>query len=578
MHHAVGPDLPLVRINPWVGCMGAASFTISDQSVDVANTQGEPMRFKTVLAATAIALLASACSRTQAPVTYEMQTVVKGGSKFHGVHGLRFDKDDTLYAVSVIGQSRFKVNTKTGQVETVQAPPEGMADDLAFGPDGTVVWTAIEDGILYAQSPGGPVRKLWEGQRGLNAVSFTRDGKRLFVTLVFYGDALYEIDLAGAKPPRLVVDKPGGLNAFEIGDDGMIYGPLVFGHRIVKVNPDTGAMTTITDEVKDPGALKLDFKGSAYALNNDTELWKIDLKTGKAALFATLPAGADNLALNAAGNIFVSLSETNAIVEVDAQTAAIRYVVEPAPLTSATGLSVQTQDGKDAVYLGDLFGGVKKIDAATGAIEKTPVNIFQAAHVSTTNDHMVVVGQVFGVMQRVDRKTFEVLGNWGKFNSPGDALEAPDGTVIVAETGSGRLLRVTGPEVADRQVIAENLQGPLGLAWAGTDAVYVTESTGGRVTRIALADGAATPVAQGLKQPEGIAVDSDGTLLVVEVDAKQIKRINAQSGEVTVIAANLPIGLSNGPSLYRSVAVSPSAIYFNSDVDNSVYKLVARKP
>ncbi|MEQ1582045.1 MAG: SMP-30/gluconolactonase/LRE family protein [Steroidobacteraceae bacterium] len=536
------------------------------------------MRFKTVLAATAIALLASACSRTQAPVTYEMQTVVKGGSKFHGVHGLRFDKDDTLYAVSVIGQSRFKVNTKTGQVETVQAPPEGMADDLAFGPDGTVVWTAIEDGILYAQSPGGPVRKLWEGQRGLNAVSFTRDGKRLFVTLVFYGDALYEIDLAGAKPPRLVVDKPGGLNAFEIGDDGMIYGPLVFGHRIVKVNPDTGAMTTITDEVKDPGALKLDFKGSAYALNNDTELWKIDLKTGKAALFATLPAGADNLALNAAGNIFVSLSETNAIVEVDAQTAAIRYVVEPAPLTSATGLSVQTQDGKDAVYLGDLFGGVKKIDAATGAIEKTPVNIFQAAHVSTTNDHMVVVGQVFGVMQRVDRKTFEVLGNWGKFNSPGDALEAPDGTVIVAETGSGRLLRVTGPEVADRQVIAENLQGPLGLAWAGTDAVYVTESTGGRVTRIALADGAATPVAQGLKQPEGIAVDSDGTLLVVEVDAKQIKRINAQSGEVTVIAANLPIGLSNGPSLYRSVAVSPSAIYFNSDVDNSVYKLVARKP
>jgi sugar lactone lactonase YvrE len=536
------------------------------------------MRFKTLLAAATIALLASACSRVEPPVAYELQPLVKGGSKFHGVHGLRFDKDDNLFAVSVIGQSRFKVNTKTGQVETVQGPPEGMADDLAFGPDGTVYWTAIEDGILYARSPGGPVRKLWEGQRGLNAVSFTRDGKRLFVTLVFYGDALYEIDLTGAKPPRLVVDKPGGLNAFEIGDDGMIYGPLVFGHRIVKINPDTGVMTTVTDEVKDPGALKLDFKGSAYAINDNTELRKIDLKTGKSVVFATLPAGADNLALNAAGNIFVSLSETNAIVEVDAGTAAIRYVVEPAPLTSATGLSVQTQDGKDSIYLGDLFGGLKLIDGTTGAIEKTPVNIFQAAHVSTTKDRMVVVGQVFGVMQLVDRKTFEVLGNWGKLDSPGDALEAPNGTVIVAETGSGRLLRVTGPEVADREVIAENLQGPVGLAWAGTDAVYVSESAGGRVTRIALADGAATPVAQGLAQPEGVAVDTDGSVLVVEVGAKQIKRINVKTGAATVIAANLALGLGNGPSLFRSVAVSPSAIYFNSDVDNSVYKLVPKRP
>jgi sugar lactone lactonase YvrE len=535
------------------------------------------MRLKTILAMTALAMLSMACSRTEPPLTYELQPLVKGGSKFHGVHGLRFDNDDNLYAVSVIGQSRFKVNTKTGELETVQGPPEGMADDLAFGPDGTVVWTAIEDGILYAQSPGGPVRKVWEGQRGLNAVSFSRDGKRLFVTLVFYGDALYEIDLTGAKPPRLVIDKPGGLNAFELGDDGMIYGPLVFGKRIVKIDPDTGAMTTVSDELEDPGALKLDFKGSAYALNNDTELWKIDLKTGKAALFATLPAGADNLDLDSKGNIFVSLSETNSIVEVDAGTAAIRYVVEPAPLTSATGLSVQTQDGKDTVYLGDLFGGVKRIDGA-GAIEKTPVNLFQPAHVSTTADRMVVVGQVFGVIQLLDRKTFEVLGNWGKFNSPGDALEEPSGTILVAETGSGRLLRVTGPEEADREVIAENLQGPVGLAWAGAEAVYVSETTGGRVTRIALADGAATLVAQGLAQPEGIAVDTDGSLLVVEVGAKQIKRLNAQSGEATVIAANLAIGLSNGPSLYRSIAVSPSAIYFNSDIDNSVYKLVPKRP
>lgn len=520
-------------------------------------------------------LLMMACSREPAAVTYQLEPVVRGGSPFHGVHGLRFGPDGALYAVSVIGQSVFKVDTATGAIERVIGPPEGMADDLAFGPDGTMVWTAIEDGILYARTPGGPIRKLMEGHRGMNAVSFSPDGKRLFATLVFYGDALYEVDVTGEKAPRLIVDKPGGLNAFQVGNDGMIYGPLVFGKRIVKVNPDTGEMTTVSTEVENPGALKLDFKGNAYVLNNDTELRRVDLATGKTTIVANLPAGADNLALDAAGNIFVSLSQVNAIVEVNAQTGAIREVVPPAPLTSATGLAVRTEGGRDIVYLADLFGGVRKIDGATGAIEPTPeVTLFQPAHVSQTEGNLLVVGQVFGVMQLLDRATFEVRGSWTQLNSPGDALEAPGGIPIVAETGSGQLIRVTGPSPAEREVIAGDLAAPTGLAWAGTEAVYVSETGAGRIKRIDLATGAATDIASNLAQPEGIAVDTDGSLLVVEVGAKQITRIDPATGSATVLAGNLPIGLSNGPSLYRSVAVTPSAIYFNSDVDNSVYRLV----
>jgi hypothetical protein len=45
-----------------------------------------------------------------------------------------------------------------------------------------------------------------------------------------------------------------------------------------------------------------------------------------------------------------------------------------------------------------------------------------------------------------------------------------------------------------------------------------------------------------------------------------------------VIAGDLPVGLSNGPSLYRGVAASASAIYFSSDVDNAVYKLTPQEP
>ena len=54
------------------------------------------------------------------------------GSPFHGVHGLTFDRNDVLYAGSVVGQRVYRVDTATGHAEAVVDPPHGMADDLVF--------------------------------------------------------------------------------------------------------------------------------------------------------------------------------------------------------------------------------------------------------------------------------------------------------------------------------------------------------------------------------------------------------------------------------------------------------------
>ena len=52
-----------------------------------------------------------------------------------------------VVAGSVIGQSLWAVNPKTGKARVVIPPPEGMADDLGFGPGNQMVWTAISAGI-----------------------------------------------------------------------------------------------------------------------------------------------------------------------------------------------------------------------------------------------------------------------------------------------------------------------------------------------------------------------------------------------------------------------------------------------
>ncbi|HLE56490.1 MAG TPA: hypothetical protein VJB15_05350, partial [Rhodothermia bacterium] len=105
----------------------------------------------------------------------------------------------------------------------------------------------------------------------------------------------------------------------------------------------------------------------------------------------------------------------------------------------------------------------------------------------------------------------------------------------------------------------------------------VAETGAGRLVRVDPSTGAKTELATGLAQPEGIAVTPDGGIVVVEVGAKRLTRIEA-SGASAVIAADLPVGLSNGPSLYRGVAASASAIYLSSDVDNAVYKLTLHQP
>src|SRR5437870_5095844 len=96
-----------------------------------------------------------------------------------------------------------------------------------------------------------------------------KECERLFVSEVFLGDALYEIDIKNVDKPdfkalprsdlRRIADKLGGLNGFEIGkNDGFLYGPLWFKGQAVKINLENGAVEVIASGFKTPAAANLD--------------------------------------------------------------------------------------------------------------------------------------------------------------------------------------------------------------------------------------------------------------------------------------------------------------------------------
>src|SRR5207344_771606 len=131
------------------------------------------------------ALAQQAAPTEAAPAKEYNQQFLVQGSWFHGVHGLAFNKDDQLFAGSVLGQTIYRVQVDSGEVDRVVDPPVGMADDIAFAEDGSMAWTAFLLGKVYLRR-GNKTIEVANGMAGPNSLAFSKDG-RLFVSEVFLG-------------------------------------------------------------------------------------------------------------------------------------------------------------------------------------------------------------------------------------------------------------------------------------------------------------------------------------------------------------------------------------------------------
>jgi sugar lactone lactonase YvrE len=516
--------------------------------------------------------------------TYEVTKLVPG-SAFHGVHGLGIDKSGRLFAGSVAGAALYEVDRNNGTAKIAVPSPEGMADDIAFAPDGTMAWTGFLTGDLYSRKGDGPVKKLASGLPGINSLAFRKDG-RLYATQVFLGDALYEIDVEGVKPPRKIMEKMGGLNGFEFGPDDMLYGPLWFKGQVAKVDVDKAELSVVADGFKIPAAVNFDSKGNLFVVDTALgQLVRVDPKSGAKKMVAQLKPSLDNLAIDDKDRIFVSNMADNGIQEVDPETGAAKQVII-GKLALPGGIGVVSDGGKDTIYVADVFA-YRTVDGATGEVSEPArmhadgVTLEYPMSATANGDDVLLSSWFTGTVQLIDRKTGKTKEMLHGFKAPHDAIKLGDGSILVNELGSKSLVRASGEHGKDRTAVVGDLEGPVGLAAGSGGAVYLTEAFAGQVSKVE-ANGEKSVVAKDLKGPEGIAVAPDGKLIVAEVGAKRIIQIDPANGTVTEIAANLPIGLPAAPgglpsNIPTGVGVGATGvIYFSSDLENAIYKVVRK--
>ena len=393
-------------------------------------------------------------------------------------------------------------------------------------------------------------RNSASGLPGINSLAYRKDG-RLYATQVFLGDALYEIDTEGVKPPRKIMEKMGGLNGFEFGPDDKLYGPLWFKGQVARVDVDKGELSVVADGFKIPAAVNFDSKGNLFVVDTALgQLVRVDTQTGAKKVAAQLKPSLDNLAIDDKDRIFVSNMADNGIQEVDPETGSAKQVII-GKLALPSGIAVVSDGAKDTIYVADLFA-YRTVDGATGEVSEVArmhadgVTLEYPMSATASGDNVLLSSWFTGTVQVIDRKTGKTRDMLHEFKAPHDAVMLGDGSILVSELGSKSLVRVTGEHGKDRHTVIGGIEGPVGMVAAGKDSVYVTEAFAGLVSKVAT-NGEKTVVARDLKMPEGIAIAPDGKLVVAEVGAKRLVSIDPQAGTVTEIVGNLPIGLPAAP-------------------------------
>ena len=535
------------------------------------------------IAASALALLTlAACTSAPParPAAWAAPEALVAPSSFTGIHGLAVDAQGRLLAGTVVGYSMWQVDRRSGAAKVLIGAPEGQADDIAIGPKGEMAWTNYMMGMLrYRESDSAPMRVLAKDLPGLNSTAFDRRNGRLYASQVFLGDALWEIDVAGRVPPRLIAKDLGGFNGFEVGPDGMLYGPLWFKGQVVKIDPADGKVSVINSGFKTPAAVNLDGRGNLWVIDTATgELCKVALASGRKTVVRQLKAALDNLAIAPDGTVYVSNMADNSIQAFDPASGELRLLTGGKVAVPA-GLKV---DGR-RLYVADIFS-FREVDLRSGAVR----DLFRMHATDSQMEYPFAVGLsakqfalaswFTGTVQLIDRASRETVVMAHGFKAPTDALPLPDGSVLVAEIATGTVTQASGAHLANRRIVAKDLAGPVQMVLGRDGGLYVTEAAG-RLVRIDLSDGSKRVVAEGLAMPEGVAETPWGSFVVAETAARRLTEIDPASGAKRSVAEGLPIGLEPGPGMPPSyvqtgVAVGEDGtVYVSADRNNAIYKV-----
>lgn len=300
------------------------------------------------------------------------------------------------------------------------------------------------------------------------------------------------------------------------------------------------------------------------------------MATGRKTVMKQLKPALDNLAIAPDGMIYVSNMADNSVQSFNPANGDTKLLTG-GKLAVPGGIKL---DG-DTLWVADLFA-FREVNVKNGEVKDVfrmqSSDIEYPFAVGVSAKQFALSSWFTGSVQIIDRATRKTVTTIHGLKSPTDALFLNDGSVVFIEIATGDVTRASGADFKERKVVAKGLAGPVQMVLGRDGALYVTEAAG-NLSRINMADGTKTVVADKLALPEGVAQTPWGSFIVAEAAARRLVEINPVDGSRRTVAENLPIGLEAGPGLPppnvpTGVAVgSDGVIYMSADRNNAIYKI-----
>ncbi|SEC32948.1 hypothetical protein [Streptomyces sp. PAN_FS17] len=461
-----------------------------------------------------------------------------------GSNGVAFGPDGRLYVAQFLAGQISAVDPATGDVEVVvpMDSPVQSPDDLAFGADGSMYIADLVPGRVWRRSPAGeytPVSGDVANPNGITCV-----GDRLFVNEMKPDGRLMELFPHGGAP-RVLTEGLALGNAMQLGPDGHLYYPHMMSGpnpqltgQVWRIPPDGGVPEVVADDVHQPVAVRFDRGGVLHVLSRGPEgiVTRIDLHGGGSRTLVTSGVvGLDNAAFDAENRMFVSSYASGGVTEMhpDGRT---REIV-PRGLDGPYGVTV---DLGGRVYAADHYRVASPEPSREGGV--TTLSLLHFSHGIVADGELLHLTSQFGQVQTYDPREGSARERAGGLRRPLGIAVAPDGSLVVAESGAGRVVAV-GEDDAIR-VLADGLDQPADVAFDGEGRCYVSDEGAGTVLRIE-ADEPPTVVVDGLDAPQGLAVLGE-ELFTVETGRRRLCAVSPVTGETRTDAEDLPVGAPPG--------------------------------
>lgn len=465
-------------------------------------------------------------------------THISPPSGLFGANGMRVGPDGRLYVVQAFGSQVSAITITTGACETISpvGGPIVAPDDIVFDSRGVMYVTEVMSARVSARTPDGKTRVIAENVPGANGITAYKD--RLFMDECRPGGRLFELYPDG-QAPRLLADNLPLPNALAVGPDEQLYFPEIAAGEIWRIPLTGGTPQRFLAGLAVPTAVKFDTKGLLTTTQaGNGEILKIDIQSGAKTVVSKVRPGIDNFAIDADNRLFISHFVDGGVAEILSN--GQERVLVPAGFLGPLGLAISSN--------GELYAadGMSLVAVAADGKRHRPGMLLDEGFpgfvrgLAAGPDGVLYVTTSAGSVASYHPGTRAANVLASGLNELLGIARAADGTAVVAEAGTGRVLTVsTAGAIA---TVAQGLSRPSGIAAAADGSCYVSEAGRGRVVKL---NGGTTALVEGLQTPQGVALAGD-QLLILDTGSKELIGFSLTTKQRQTLASNLPIGAAPG--------------------------------